>query len=190
MWIPLIASIASAVGQSYENNQIANRENNALENNLREQQDYQGNINKAVNGLMGGLKTDTPAKAQKTSLDSYRQALNTALPVTSGEEIAGGNGATAAATLDSATKAFNLAGELAKVQAPQDMRRQEGFDVGGIQDLVNKYRNFSQGQQGVTDVALKGIAPDPGYEEAIGALQAFGQNYKPGTKSKSTGGDS
>ena len=153
-----LALLGDAI-QGYQQNQLADQEDNILSGSLAKQKASQAQIDQAVNGLLGGMSKDTPAKAEADAMGDYRSALDSALPTGSGVDANTGGDygkASIGELLGRKAQAFNLAGQLAKVSAPQTMRRQEGYDLDTTGQTVNKYRNFAGGDAGVTNVALQG----------------------------------
>lgn len=193
MWIPLIVG---DVAQGYEQNKLYDQENNALQQDLTNQKSYQAQVDKAIQGLLGNVGKDTPAAAEASSMDDYRKALDSALPTGSNADInAGGDYSKGAAQelLGRKAQAFNLAGELAKVSAPQTMRRQEGYQLADTGNTADMYRNFAGGSHGVTEDKLKGMHLDPGYQMIIGALQqlgSYGMSHPGGTPQNGQAGAS
>jgi hypothetical protein len=173
-WL-LLGSIIGNVGSGILNNNVLSKQNDIAQQDIASQKAYQDQINQALGKYLGTLSTDTPAKAETQSLNDYRDALDSAMPAGYGSSDANygtrySKGA-AQEQLGRRAQAFTLAGKLAKVTAPQTMRRTESYGLNNTGNTVNKFRNFSLGQQGADKVAIDSIHASPWLQEIFGALK-------------------
>lgn len=173
-WL-LAGSIIGNVGSGLLNNDVLSKQNDIANSDIAAQKAYQDQINSALEKYLGGMSTDTPAKAEAQSLDDYRGALDQALPAGYGSSDAnyGGRYSKGAVqeNLGRRAQAFTLAGKLAKVTAPNIMRRQEGYGLENTGETANKFRNFSQGQQGADKIAINSIHASPWLSEILNAMK-------------------
>jgi len=173
-WL-LLGSVIGNVGSGILNNNVLSKQNDLAQQDIASQKAYQGQINQALQGFLGGMNKDTPAAAETKSLNDYRDALDSAMPAGYGGSDANygkrySKGA-AQERLGRQAQAFSLAGKLSKVTAPQVMRQNESYGFGNVGNTVNKYRNFAQGQYGADKVAMNSIHASPWLSEIFNALK-------------------
>lgn len=168
-------SIIGNVGTGLLQRNVLNQQNDIANSDILAQEGYQKQINDALAGLLGGMSKDTPAKAEATALGDYRAALDSALPAGYGSTDANyGKRYSVGAASEQAgrhAQALHLAGQLAKVTAPQTMRRDEGYNVMGFGNTANKFRNFAAGQMGADRLLMQGTHANPIVAEILGALR-------------------
>lgn len=168
-------AIIGNLGMGLLQRNILNAQDSIAMQDLQAQRGYQQQINDALSGLLDNIGKDSPAKAEAASLADYRKALDAALPAGYGSADAnyGKQYSSDAAAEQTAryAQAFNLAGQLAKVNAPRTMRRDEGYAIGNAEDTANKYRNFASGRMQADRLLIQGTRPDPLVAEILGALR-------------------
>lgn len=156
-----LALAAAAAGTSYYNTQqTAKRTDNALADQIRNQGKKQGEADAKVNDEVAKLKASRSEDERQKSLAGYLDTLRKG----KGELEAGltPNFGSAAFQQDAANDAAgveqfasNRAGLLARMDAPLDQRRGEGYDYGNLATDLGLIGREAQGQNFLDELNVK-----------------------------------
>lgn len=173
-WGAILAGIG-ILGQGFANRNVLNAQQNQEIWGLDQTKKYQAAINNALTGLVGKIKTTTPAAATAKAKADYTSALNGALGPEYGNTGAAygkayGNAA-AQSRLDMASRSATLANLLSKVAGPNMMRRTEGYDMARTGSTVDMNNAFARALAAANQGVVTGIHENPMTQTILQALQ-------------------
>jgi hypothetical protein len=169
-YVLVAAGTLAAIGAatSYVNaRNTANRQDSALAASLRQQGQLQQQANAQTNQLVQKVGDSSAQPAQKSLMAQFTDVLNAKKANATGGLDQAGNVSTAY------TKAANdanagitdygnqRAGIISAIDAPTMQRTAEGEDLQSYATALNNIKGQSQAQQFLTQMRLKGIAPNP-----------------------------
>lgn len=175
----IFATLLGTAIQAHAQQQAAENQAQDTINAIGHQSAYQKQITDAFNALVGNLSGKTPADSEKAARGSYLDALNSAMPGANDTDINAGGGYSADAAREALSQrgqAINLADMLAKVQAPTDMRRKEGYDINNTGENIGKLANFARGTAGVDNLVTGSVQVNPWQMLLGNALEQYGMS--------------
>lgn len=175
--IGLALAAAAAGGSYYNTQQTAKRQDQAAADSIRNQSLLQRKADTQVDSAVQKLQGSTSADANAQRLDDYMNVLrrnkattDNGLAPTIGSQTFQTDAATrATGANDFAAK---TAGLMARMDAPQMQRQQEGFDYGNLATNIGLVGRESQGQNFLDQLRLNAIRRNAKIDLASGLLMA------------------
>lgn len=193
--IPLVMAAAGA-GASYVNTQnTAKRQDEASAQAIRNQSLLQQKADAQVGDAVQKLQGSTSAASTAQRLDDYMNTLrrnkattDNGLTPTIGSQAFQTDAANRAAGANN--YAAQTAGLMARMDAPQMQRQQEGFDYGNLATDLGLIKRDSQGQSFLDQIRLNGIRRNSKMDLASGLLMAGAGGMMGGAGSAGSGAGS
>lgn len=185
-WVPAVLSLVGAGASYYANNQAAKRQNNAALAGIQQQEALQKQANARVAQTIGKVASSNPQQYQQQDTKQYLTALQQARAAAqqgygTNPNPTGGNALQSWINRDNAAQtayANQSAGNLAAVEAPQQQRMNEGFQLGNLGSDLGATGINSRNDYYLTNMAVNAAKPNPWLlafgQAAQGAAGAYG----------------
>lgn len=169
-YVLVAAGTLAAIGAatSYVNaRNTANRQDSALAASLRQQGQLQQQANAQTNQLVQKVGDSSAQPAQKSLMQQFTDVLNAKKANATGglNQVGKVSDAYNQAANDAASGIADYgnqrAGVISAIDAPTMQRTAEGEDLQSYATALNNIKGQSQAQQFLTQMRLKGIAPNP-----------------------------
>lgn len=177
--VPLLITALGTGAQVWNTNRTLSRQDDDAAAGIRRQSEIQRRADGRVNEEVNRLETSTAADERATRTSEFMAALRNARSRTEGglEGVGMGqdfNAAAAAAKGDLAQRGTTAANQLATVDAAGLQRMGEGFGYGRLATEISALTRESQGQQFLTDLAVRNRRNNPWVDAAGSLAQGVG----------------
>lgn len=183
-WIPAVLSLVSAAGTAYATNQAAKKQDRTAAAGILQQEQLQKKANDRVNQTIKQVADSNPNQYQAQDTKQYLTALQQARSAAQQGYGTAPQGANALQKWQARNQAAQgayadqSANYLAAVQAPQQQRMNEGFQLGNLGGDLNETGIDSRNDYYLTNMAVNSIKPNPwllaASQAAGGAASAYG----------------
>lgn len=185
IWVPLVTAAVAAGTSYYNSNQTAKRQDRAAADAIRNQRAIQDEANAKVNRTLQDVQASSPAEERKTAEDAYLQQVKNAQSLARANLDEDG---VSSAYDEAAGKAGNqaqgyaqqIAGLMARMDAPINQRTNEGFSFGNLTSDLGGVQRKSAGQQWIDQLKAATIRRNPWLDAAASAMSAYGSSYGAG----------
>lgn len=165
--VAMMALMAAGSGlQAYEQQRALRRQERAAAEAMRRQQMFQERARRQVERTLEAFRPERRAERQAAAAEAEQEAFEDALATA--RERAGGlirpvagrisgayDTARARAVADETARAARIASLLARIRAPGLAGRQEAWRMGDLAVDLGMLGNFSRGQAGVDELAIR-----------------------------------
>lgn len=174
----IIDDVAGNLIGGFGDNQTKNKQNYALGLDNEHLQALQRRISDAINQRLTTLAGSSTAPYQLAATGDYLGAIRDALPAVAGFSGGRYSDRYRRAAQDSTGKAMADSGQIAHLMgaldAPVDLRRNEGYGTADLAQKIGMLADFAHGQHGADDIYLSTIHSNPWLSMSSKALRSYG----------------
>lgn len=186
IWIPLVMSAVATGASVYNSNQTAKRQDKQLASQLRSQADKQRQADARTAQLIQQQAASTDADERAGSLAKFteqiqahkaqaQRPLQSVGAVSDAYKQAGSD-----AALGMGQYAGNIASLLSSIDAPTQQRQNDALLAGRYQTDIGQLRRFSDGDDFLHQMRLRGIQRNPWIDAGASALGGAANAYGSG----------
>lgn len=178
--IPLVVSALSAGAGAYNADRTAKRQSEQATRGILQQQSRQREATNRVNQQIGEIGQSSPEDERAKATDDYLAQLRNNRAQTQGPSTLGGSDRfqrdAASAAADIQNYGQNQADILARITAPSEQRRGEGYSIGRAGTDIGMIGNFASGDDFLNRLRMSQIRRNPW----IDAASQVGMSYARG----------
>ena len=189
VWPVVIAAIASAVIQQYNQARTARRQDKAAAESIRTQAEFQRESNKRMDEQLDTLQESTPEDEKATRGSQIRKQLkrNQAMALAGLNPTGGGDAVTSMVESAGGTAVDYgdfINESLSGIDAPLLQRQGEAFSRADVEGHLNRLRRNSAQESNILRLRQAGIRDNPWLSLLSTGLSAYGVAGAPGLGGK------
>lgn len=184
-WVPAVLAAVGAGTSYYNSEQTAKRQDNAAADAIRNQRAIQDEANAKVNRTLQDVQASSPTEERKSAEDAYLEQVRNAQALARAnldqDNVSSAYDAAAAKAGNQAQGyAQQIAGLMARMDAPVNQRTNEGFAFGNLTSDIGGVQRKSAGQQWIDQLRSATIRRNPWLDAAAAALSGASGAYSSG----------